>query len=135
MNTSLQVLISLISLSFIHWVADFIAQTHWQATNKSKNNFALTSHVFSYTWVFFISLILAGIILNFLYHSNFLYLHLIIIFVLINGILHWITDYFTSRLNAYLWNKKDVHNFFVSVGADQFIHFTTLSLTFYYIFL
>ena len=34
-----------------HWVADFVLQTHWQASNKSKNNVALSRHVLVYTGV------------------------------------------------------------------------------------
>lgn len=31
----------IILILFIHWLADFVAQTHWQATNKYNNWLAL----------------------------------------------------------------------------------------------
>ena len=51
-------------------------------------------------------------------------------FVIITFICHTVTDYFTSRLNSKLWAKGDVHNFFVSVGFDQVLHYAQLFLTY-----
>ena len=51
-------------------------------------------------------------------------------FVGITFVCHTITDYFTSRLNSKLWAKGDVHNFFVSVGFDQVLHYVQLFLTY-----
>lgn len=48
----------------------------------------------------------------------------------ITFITHTFIDYFTSRLNAKLWEKKQVHNFFASVGFDQLLHFVQLILTY-----
>jgi len=55
-------------------------------------------------------------------------------FVLITFVAHTITDYFTSRLNAKLWAKGDVHNFFVSVGFDQVLHYVQLFVTYQLLF-
>lgn len=105
-----------------HFVADFLLQTDWMAKNKSTNNKALLSHVLVYTATFLVfALVLHGFAI--------LTLPVAIIWVLFNGLMHFITDYFTSRLNTYLWNKKEVHYFFVSIGADQFIHYCFLLLT------
>jgi len=46
---------------------------------------------------------------------------------------HWFTDLFTSRWTSKLWEKKDVHNFFVVIGLDQLIHATTLLITYNYL--
>ena len=116
-------LIVIFSIIFIHWFADFVLQTHWQATNKSKNNKALTMHVLSYSTVWFLIANVYSIITG-----NYLVLAL---FPPITFVSHWITDYFTSRLNSILWAKGDVHNFFVSVGFDQVLHYLQLFLTFY----
>ncbi len=59
---------------------------------------------------------------------------------------HTITDYFTSRLNTSLLPKREshptdygyfkeiggnIHNFFVSVGGDQCLHYAQLFGTYY----
>jgi len=113
----------------IHWVADFVLQTHWQASNKSTNNWALFQHIFTYTitwvfafafWAFFDSNALT---------SNYGYGPEIFWFFPITFVAHFITDYFTSRINSILWKKGDIHNFFVSIGFDQVLHYGQLFLT------
>jgi hypothetical protein len=102
----------------IHWVFDFVLQSNWMATNKSKSNVALGAHVGIYTCGM---ALLAVTILGPTAAA--------IWFTLINGGLHFITDYCTSRVTSHLWQKTDVHNFFVVVGFDQLIHATTLIVT------
>ena len=116
-------LIEIFSIIVIHWVSDFVLQTHWQATNKSKDNKALTMHVLSYSTVWLLTANIYSIITG-----NYLMLAL---FPIITFVCHWITDYFTSRLNSKLWAKGDIHNFFVSVGFDQVLHYVQLFLTYY----
>lgn len=106
----------------VHWVADFVLQTHWQATNKSKNNEALGRHVLTYTVCLFLAaaalfpVSIAGV------------------FIVVNGALHFCTDYCTSRITSVLYAKKDWHNFFVVIGFDQLIHATTLAVTLWLFF-
>lgn len=116
-------LIEIFSIIVIHWVSDFVLQTHWQPTNKSKDNKALTMHVLSYSTVWLLTANIYSIITG-----NYLMLAL---FPIITFVCHWITDYFTSRLNSKLWAKGDIHNFFVSVGFDQVLHYVQLFLTYY----
>jgi len=113
----------IIGIIIIHWFSDFVLQTHWQAINKSKNNKALTMHVLSYSTVWLLVANAYSIITG-----NFL---MLAFFPIITFICHWVTDYYTSRLNSKLWEKGDVHNFFVSVGFDQVLHYVQLFLTFY----
>lgn len=118
------------SIIFVHWIADFVCQSHWQATNKSKNNYALLAHTITYSmvyaflsyWVMFFYLMITKEKVTI--DSDLLYW-----FVPITFVCHTITDYFTSRLNAKLWAKGDVHNFFISVGFDQVLHYIQLFLT------
>jgi hypothetical protein len=124
-------LIEIFSIIFIHWVADFVLQTDKQAKGKSKNWSDLLGHTITYTLSF-------GTIA---YWITFLYLAIIkskisvpieiLWFLPITFVCHTITDYFTSRLNSKLWAKGDTHNFFVSVGADQVLHYVQLFLTYY----
>jgi len=104
-----------------HFVADFIFQTDKQALNKCKSNWWLTSHVAAYTSIImFFGIFIFGLI------------PVIILWAFVNGVLHWITDYFTSRANAYFWKAEKRHWFFVGIGADQLIHYTCLLLTYEY---
>jgi hypothetical protein len=117
----------ILGMLFIHWFADFVMQTDWQATNKSKNWKALLSHTYIYSMWFFCGMAVLG---NLILDLN-LSLKFGISFFAITFIMHTITDYFTSRLNTKLWNNKKVHNFFVSVGFDQWLHYAQLFGTYY----
>lgn len=97
-------------LAGIHFVADFVLQTDAQAKAKSRSNVALTAHVATYTAILLVCTAQP-------------------LFALVNGALHWATDWVTSRINARLWAAGRVHDFFVGVGADQLIHTVTLGLT------
>lgn len=116
-------LIEIFSIIIIHFIGDFVLQTNKQAKEKSKSNKQLTLHVLSYSIVWLLIANVYSIITN-----NYLVVSL---FPIITFICHWITDYFTSRLNTKLWNKGDVHNFFVNVGFDQVLHYIQLFLTYY----
>ncbi len=109
----------------IHFIADFVLQSNWMAQNKSKSNRPLLCHVFVYFVTFLILLTLC------VPSSRYSDLYF---FVYINAAIHFFVDWATSRINAYLWAKGDVHNFFVGVGFDQLIHATTLISTAYWIF-
>lgn len=112
-----------ILILFIHWVADFVCQTHWQATNKSKNDLALVCHVASYTAVWTIPILI-------LFHFAAVpALH----FLFITFFAHFWTDYFTSRWTSKLYAKGDFHNFFVVIGFDQILHYVQLFGTLYLI--
>lgn len=110
-------------LLFTHWVADFIFQTNWEATNKSKNNIALLSHTTKYSII-----MLLPVIFNLTFT-----LEDIAAFWVVTFFCHTITDFFTSRINSKLWAKQDVHNFFVSIGFDQFLHALQLGLTYMFL--
>jgi hypothetical protein len=115
-------ILSIASILTIHWIFDFFAQTHWQATNKSKNNVALASHVGVYS----IGLILI-VLLNFGYFQHLSYA---IGYVVLNAVAHFFTDYVTSRASSSLYEKEEFHDFFVVIGFDQLLHYLTLIVTF-----
>lgn len=131
MNTQVNIWIVL-SILFIHWISDFVMQTDRQAQGKSKNWGDLLDHTFNYSliWLFF----------GCSYH---MVLHFgeprtlpsqALIFAGVTFMCHTITDYFTSRLNSKLWAAKKVHNFFVSIGFDQWLHYLQLLITFQLIY-
>lgn len=127
-------LVTIFTILFIHWVADFIVQTHWQAQNKSKNNIALLYHISTYTLTWFVA---------FLGYSVYLYTQLVDVdgflgfdsnilwFFPITFVAHFITDWVTSRITSYYYRKGDFHNFFVVVGFDQLLHYAQLFITYY----
>ncbi len=96
----------------IHWLGDFVLQSDWMARNKSKNWAALTAHVGVYTATLMIGTLSIG-------------------YALLNGVLHFGVDAITSRINSRLWADKEVHYFFVGVGADQFVHYACLLGTYW----
>jgi len=96
-------------LVWLHFVADFILQTDKMANNKSTSEKWLLFHVVIYTLPFFL----------FGWY-----------FAVANGVLHFITDYFTSKATSYLWKKEKKHWFFVVIGLDQAIHISTLLITY-----
>ena len=116
-------LISSISvILIIHWVADFIFQTHYMATNKSKSVAVLGEHIFVYTSIL--------TCISVMIFAPYISPALIAQWALCNGCFHFVTDYFTSKLTSKLYAENKVHEFFAIVGLDQLIHTLTLILTF-----
>ena len=123
-------LIALFTILTCHWVFDFVCQTHQQATNKSTSNQALLAHTSTYSVLWLIPAAIADAVTRESTGEWLFAVQHVQLFVGITFVLHTITDYFTSRLNSYLWKKGDVHNFFVSVGFDQLLHYVQLILTY-----
>lgn len=104
---------------FTHFVSDFIMQTDEMAKGKSTSIKWLTLHILMYGLVmlgFLSPLLLVGFIFS-------LKLVLVVLgYIIVNMILHWITDYFTSRQTKRLFEAQKIHEFFVVIGLDQYIH-------------
>jgi len=100
---------NILMLIWLHFIADFILQSNKMAINKSTSVKWLLTHVIIYTIPFF-------------WFGLF--------FAILNGIAHFITDYFTSKATSYLWKKNQRHWFFVIIGFDQAIHLSTLLITY-----
>lgn len=121
---------SVLFIIFVHWVSDFVLQTHHMSTRKSSSNYYLTLHVIVYT---FSTIVLWSFILPLLsvkLAAGPVWLAFLLIFVT-----HWITDYFTSRRTSKLYKEEKYHDFFVVIGFDQVLHYTQLLLIFNYIIL
>ena len=99
----------ILSLVWLHFFADFVLQTDKIALNKSNDNEILLQHVAIYAFCF-------------LGFGPF--------YALANMMLHFITDWFTSRITKRLWLAGERHWFFVVIGIDQAIHMTCLFATY-----
>lgn len=108
-------------LVFAHWVADFLFQTSYMANNKSKSNVALGFHVATYTSIIGIFVAAANLL-----PPN----HLFLWFLVITFILHFATDYITSRRTSQLYVEQRWREFFNTIGFDQVLHYFALFLTY-----
>lgn len=113
----------------IHFLADFGLQTHEQATRKGEGrsfwNRWLFYHVGVYTLVW-------GAVFFFLpLPSEIQNVRGWVLFCLLIGIPHYLTDWVTSRLSKPFFSSGDFHNGFVVVGADQVIHYLCLLYVLY----
>lgn len=98
-----------LALVWLHFLADFVLQSDEVARGKSTSNKILLHHVclYSIPFVFF------GIV-----------------FALVNGVLHFVTDWYTSRVSSCFWKQEKRHAFFLVVGFDQAVHMSCLFLTY-----
>ncbi len=120
-----------VALLAIHWVADFLCQSHWMSVNKSKDLNALGWHIFAYTAVLGI-----GALSLFGWRRDadyFVWTPALWYFIAVNGALHGATDFVSSRVTRILWDRKRIHDFFVVIGLDQLIHQSTLALTMWWL--
>lgn len=126
--------IILFAALFIHWIADFIFQSDEDAKNKSKSMKHLLSHTFTYSLTWFCALVLLKLSLI-ITNNDYYWIesYCLYLFVLVTFTIHTITDYLTSRLNSKLWAEGKVHNFFVSIGFDQILHYIQLYFTIKYL--
>jgi len=119
MKTEINIYVVLIILT-IHWFADFVLQTDKQAKGKSKNWSDLLDHTFNYSAIF--------LVISFFCAA---YCGLTILwFAPVTFICHTITDFYTSRVNSKLYEEGKNHEFFVSIGFDQLLHFAQLMITY-----
>lgn len=105
-------------LLLAHYISDFVMQTDIMARGKSKAIEPLSLHIIVYT----LSLMFMT---WFLFSNSLAFLG----FVLLNGCLHFVIDYFTSRESSKLFaqgkaGSESVPNFggFSVIGFDQLLH-------------
>lgn len=111
------ILYTFLWLLFAHFIGDFVLQSHYMSVNKSKNWLVLGQHVLIYTvTIWFAVVLLLPFTAAVAYAAG-------------NGVLHFVTDAITSRINARLWKAEQVHYFFVGVGADQLAHALALGIS------
>lgn len=103
-------------LLITHWLGDYVFQTSKMALGKSKHLKWLAVHVLTYTVILCIC-------------SLFIFpIKVAISYAILNGILHGITDFFTSKLAAK--HTENPRLFFPILGFDQLIHLLTLYISY-----
>ena len=109
----------IIALLFMHWVSDFALQPHWMSMRKSKEWGVLAGHA-----------LIIGSVLAFGV-AAFLQLNFrdAMLFAAVNAVAHFMIDAVTSRITSRLYAKNRIHDFFVVIGFDQFLHVALLVWT------
>jgi len=104
-------------ISATHFLFDWILQKRTWANEKNSSHKSLMMHVFTVS----LGNLIAGILL-------FNDVRQILIFVIYNGIIHYIIDYISSR--AYKMAPMGAPRINV-VAIDQFLHFVTYITSLY----
>ena len=114
----------LIVLFIVHWLFDYVFQTREIANSKWTDINKLFQHTVLYSLgpAFFT----LGIVIFAGYHAK---PGMITMFVFMNLVFHFLTDFFTSKATHMLWEQKKEHAFFVVLGLDQLLHITALLST------
>ncbi len=107
----------ILGIVLAHWIGDFILQNEKMALGKSSSNKLLTIHVLIWTTTIAVITIPLG---------------LPILWVLLMGVLHWIQDYTTSRLNSYYARTKNNEMFWNMIGTDQMLHYLVMFLSLHF---
>lgn len=115
-------MIPILLIFVVHFLADFVFQSSKMATNKSKSLKWLSIHVGVYGLVSLISAFIIGSELSNM-RSGFVWWGL-------NVVLHFIIDFFTSKITSRYWEQKNMRLFFVMIGFDQLLHNLCLVTTY-----
>jgi hypothetical protein len=130
----------ILSIIFIHWVADFIFQAEEWAVNKSKCFSALVKHTTMYSFIWLLVMVgfsvwgnhFGGPKMEELGWSEWM-----ILFPVITFVFHTITDYFTSKIVSRKFANNEygspIPNLgaFTVIGFDQVLHYIQLFGTYY----
>lgn len=99
-----------------HWVGDFLLQSSKMAVEKSSSIKWLSLHVLVYG-------LTIGVFTLFLFP-----IQVAVQYILVNMALHWVTDFFTSKMAAKYQDNPRV--FYPILGFDQMVHGLCLYLTY-----
>ncbi|MBA2613585.1 MAG: DUF3307 domain-containing protein [Bacteroidetes bacterium] len=116
-------MIILLIIFIVHFLADFVFQSSKMATGKSKSLKWLSIHVGVYASVSLLTFIVLATL-----YGNILFAFY---WWTINVVLHFIVDFFTSKITSRFWEEKNMRFFFVMIGFDQLIHNLCLVTTFF----
>lgn len=107
-----------------HWIADFLCQTEYMGTMKSKSNSALLLHTFVYSSIMTFLLIF----------DMHLTIEDLAVFWLTTFIFHTVQDWISSKFTSEQFAKKNYNGLtggFTIIGFDQLLHYFQLLITYY----
>jgi len=127
-------LLTIIFVLALHLIADFLLQPNWIQTYKSRDNLVLLLHVTIYTYVLSI-----GALFTATWRAALL-------FGIVNGALHYIIDFITSRIITHqarklrlqekiedeekpLFERVNLYSLSALLGIDQLLHQACLIAT------
>lgn len=125
----LVIMIPIITLLIAHYLGDFICQSRKMAENKSTSLKVLSQHVAVYTGVLIASLWISKFIMGISWFMGISYFTLLY-YGCINGILHFIVDYFTSKAAKKAFENNNIKRFWNIIGLDQLLHGAMLLFTY-----
>jgi ascorbate-specific PTS system EIIC-type component UlaA len=99
-----------------HWVADFVVQTDRMAQRRNSSVLWLSGHVLVYMATLNVMLMITW------GHSNTFW-------ILLNGVLHWITELVIGRAARRLRDRNLAHEHSAAIGLEQMIHYSCLFTT------
>lgn len=105
-------LLTIILLIWTHTIFDVVWQPDIITENKNESNRFLLKHVI-------------------IYSTPFAFFG--IWYAIVNGILHFIVDWVTSRVASALWEHQKVHLYFIARVIDHAFHFSCLFITYYFL--
>jgi hypothetical protein len=108
-------LTTLLVIFFSHWVGDYLFQTTPMALRKGTSLYWLSLHVLVYTGTI---LVFSAFVLGGMSALKF---------GMMSGALHWIVDFFTSRIAPRVIHRPRVY--YPLIGFDQFLHIASLLIT------
>lgn len=126
---------ALIIIFLLHFIGDFIFQPYWMKIKKSRQSSVMLLHILLYTSVLMVGLSI--------FYPN----PVAISYAFINGIIHFIVDYASSRVISTssrelvvregpepLYERVDMHVPILFLGVDQLLHHISLIATWYLLF-
>ncbi len=116
----MDIFLGVLLLLVAHYIGDFYCQSRYIAEKKSENLWVLIKHVGIYSMVLFVILFTGLYLLNIVSLLHAFQMAIGITFV--NGLLHYMIDFFTSKMNSHFWKTKQVRNFWLTIGFDQLLH-------------
>jgi len=125
----------IVIILLFHWVADFVVQPRSMAENKSSVIEVLSMHCLIYTLFLTSGLILSMIaVLSYFSLPITFNMNQLILFFSLIYLLHFITDYITSRLTKKYYMNGKIKKFWNTIGFDQWLHTSQIIVVYFLLF-